>query len=303
MDRRPNTFELFGADFMISEDFYPWLIEINSSPDLGNTTSVTARMCPQCLEDTVKGERDLLIFLGILSNHHLFPVVIDRRNDPKADTGGFELIYKQNIPPSPAYMGLNLFLKGQQITQKTGNGGGKRDGRLKEENKNLKQFVARNISSNGGAGGNGAEKMRKVPVIMDLIECLDVKNGSKRPFTRGQTHRTPHSYLKSKSKVDVDYREKNNGRRHHSCGPVLRQNNTPRVGEEVDRSSCGGEPVLVPAPPKNSSGGEGNLITCIGNRVTEKDENILLPIISSSRKSSSDSVVVALKSPPKAHWK
>lgn len=56
MDRRPNTFELFGADFMICENFYPWLIEINSSPDLGATTSVTARMCPKCLEDVVKGE-------------------------------------------------------------------------------------------------------------------------------------------------------------------------------------------------------------------------------------------------------
>jgi len=61
MDRRPNTFELFGADFMICENFYPWLIEINSSPDLGATTSVTARMCPQCLEDVVKGES---IFMG-----------------------------------------------------------------------------------------------------------------------------------------------------------------------------------------------------------------------------------------------
>jgi len=61
MDRRPNTFELFGADFMICENFYPWLIEINSSPDLGATTSVTARMCPQCLEDVVKGES---MFMG-----------------------------------------------------------------------------------------------------------------------------------------------------------------------------------------------------------------------------------------------
>lgn len=26
MDRRPNTFELYGADFMISEDCQPWLV-------------------------------------------------------------------------------------------------------------------------------------------------------------------------------------------------------------------------------------------------------------------------------------
>lgn len=232
-------------------------------------------------------------------------MVIDRRNDPKADTGGFELIYKQNIPPSPAYMGLNLFLKGQQITQKSGNA--KRDGKVKEETRNLKQFVmARSVSSNGGGGGNGSEKARKVPVIMDLIDCLDVKSGSKRPFTRGQAHRTPHSYLKSKAKVDVDYREKNNGRRHHSCGPVLRHSNTPRVvGEGADRG-MGAESCIVPAqhqPQPSLSAGDSNLITCIGSRVMEKEENTVLPVISSSRKSSSDSVIVALKSPPKAHWK
>lgn len=55
MDKRMNSFELYGADFMLSEDYTPWLIEINSSPDLAPTTSVTARLCPQCLEDLVKG--------------------------------------------------------------------------------------------------------------------------------------------------------------------------------------------------------------------------------------------------------
>uniref|UniRef100_A0A1A9VF55 Tubulin glycylase 3A n=1 Tax=Glossina austeni TaxID=7395 RepID=A0A1A9VF55_GLOAU len=97
MERTPNTFELFGADFMICENFYPWLIEINSSPDLAPTTSVTARMCPQCLEDVIK-------------------VIVDRRGDPKADVGNFELIYRQIVPPTPAYMGLNLCVKGKQLT-------------------------------------------------------------------------------------------------------------------------------------------------------------------------------------------
>lgn len=35
-------------------------------------------------------------------------------------TGGFELIYKQTIPPAPAYLGLNLFLKGTQILHHKG---------------------------------------------------------------------------------------------------------------------------------------------------------------------------------------
>ncbi|KAM7351031.1 tubulin tyrosine ligase-like 3A [Cochliomyia hominivorax] len=102
MERTANTFELFGADFMICENLYPWLIEINSNPDLAPSTSVTARMCPQCLEDVIK-------------------VMIDRRNDPKADVGNFELIYRQNIPPTPAYMGLNLIVKGKQISNRSNN--------------------------------------------------------------------------------------------------------------------------------------------------------------------------------------
>lgn len=45
-------------------------------------------------------------------------MVIDRKHDPRADTGLFELIYKQNIPPTPAYMGLNLYVKGKQAFSK-----------------------------------------------------------------------------------------------------------------------------------------------------------------------------------------
>lgn len=45
-------------------------------------------------------------------------MVVDHRNDPKASTGKFEMIYRQNIPSAPAYLGLNLCLKGTQIAPK-----------------------------------------------------------------------------------------------------------------------------------------------------------------------------------------
>ncbi|XP_013181233.1 PREDICTED: tubulin glycylase 3A-like [Papilio xuthus] len=99
MDKRQNSFELYGADFMLTEDFTPWLIEINSSPDLAPTTSVTARLCPQCLEDVIK-------------------VVLDRRYNVDADTGTFELAYKQVIPKAPAYLGLSLCINGRRLHKK-----------------------------------------------------------------------------------------------------------------------------------------------------------------------------------------
>lgn len=51
-------------------------------------------------------------------------VVIDRRLDPKSDMGNFELAYRQVVPPTPAYMGLNLFVKGKQLLHKANHGHG-----------------------------------------------------------------------------------------------------------------------------------------------------------------------------------
>ncbi|XP_049856568.1 tubulin glycylase 3A-like [Schistocerca gregaria] len=99
MDKRRNSFELFGADFMVTEDFCPWLIEINSCPCMAPTTSVTARMCSQCLEDVIK-------------------VVVDRRQDKRADTGMFECIYKQRVSPAPPYLGMTLAVRGNKCNLK-----------------------------------------------------------------------------------------------------------------------------------------------------------------------------------------
>uniref|UniRef100_A0AAG5DCA9 Tubulin glycylase 3A n=1 Tax=Anopheles atroparvus TaxID=41427 RepID=A0AAG5DCA9_ANOAO len=154
MDRRPNTFELYGADFMITEDFYPWLIEINSSPDLAPSTSVTARLCPQCVEDTIR-------------------VVIDRRSDPNALTGSFELIYKQVIPKTPAYMGLNLQLRGHRITPKSSM---KKD-RMRILPLKPVQNVLQVSRLATSAAASSVVKQSASPVIMDLIECMQFRDG------------------------------------------------------------------------------------------------------------------------------
>lgn len=61
LEKRKNCFELYGADFMVTEDFKPWLLEINSNPALHASTPVTAKMCPQVLRDVIKGIYTFLI--------------------------------------------------------------------------------------------------------------------------------------------------------------------------------------------------------------------------------------------------
>lgn len=49
----------------------------------------------------------------------IFSVVLDRRSNPEADTGTFELVYRQVIPKAPAYLGLQLCINGKRLIKKS----------------------------------------------------------------------------------------------------------------------------------------------------------------------------------------
>ena len=44
-------------------------------------------------------------------------MVLDRKRNKKADTGRFELAYKQKLVPLPSAVGLNLTVEGQQMSR------------------------------------------------------------------------------------------------------------------------------------------------------------------------------------------
>ena len=96
IEDRKNSFELYGADFMLDNEYTPWLIEINCSPAMGGTTKVTERLCSEVLDDCIK-------------------VIIDKKENKSAPTGKWEVIYKQPIISVPPYIGVQLALEGKYL--------------------------------------------------------------------------------------------------------------------------------------------------------------------------------------------
>ncbi|KAG7189152.1 hypothetical protein KM043_008719 [Ampulex compressa] len=148
MDRRKHSFELYGADFMVMEDFSVWLIEINSHPDMSYSTSVTTRLCPQVIADTIK-------------------VVIDFRENKNADTGQFELAYKQRLPSCQPYLGAALSLQGTRInTFEKRSSVNALDSKVSLASKTPMTCLAKKKSMVHSHIG---------PVIVDLIEELEIR--------------------------------------------------------------------------------------------------------------------------------
>lgn len=78
IEKKPGRFELFGCDWIITEDYNVYLLEIQRPPGMGYYSQVSIIVCGKILEDTIR-------------------VTVDYQNDSKASTGGFEIIYEEEI--------------------------------------------------------------------------------------------------------------------------------------------------------------------------------------------------------------
>merc|ERR1719498_803835 len=104
-ESRKGTCELFGYDFMFSEDpsrpegFRTWLIEVNSSPAMDYSTEVTLPLVKKVMEDVPKVLFDI------------------PEKGPDADTGEWALMYKAEqtfASRPPALVGAKLEVVGRK---------------------------------------------------------------------------------------------------------------------------------------------------------------------------------------------
>ena len=90
--RRVNTFEVFGLDFMIDDEFKLYLIEVNTNPCLELSSPLLARLIPNMLENAFKITVDPLLpppegfsskkaFLGDPCPENKFALVFDHKID------------------------------------------------------------------------------------------------------------------------------------------------------------------------------------------------------------------------------
>lgn len=87
-----NAFEIFGCDFILTEQFDTVLLEINSNPNLSASTPVTEHFCPKLIDDLVKGEHLPNNYYTFITMY--FAVVVDLSKSPSSSTGEFERIYQ-----------------------------------------------------------------------------------------------------------------------------------------------------------------------------------------------------------------
>ena len=93
--RRLHCFEVFGLDFMLDEEFKPYLIEVNTNPCLALASPLLIRLIPSMLENALKVAVDSMFmppenftqnkqFRGDAAQENRFELIFDSKIDGPA---------------------------------------------------------------------------------------------------------------------------------------------------------------------------------------------------------------------------
>lgn len=106
IEHRKNSWELYGFDFMIDEDYNAWLIEINSSPACDYSTKVTERYVQKALVE----------LLTVVLDTRAWDAQNRKTRGEKPDTGGWECIYRGQLLETPAAsFGVDMSVRGEAM--------------------------------------------------------------------------------------------------------------------------------------------------------------------------------------------
>jgi tubulin polyglutamylase TTLL1 len=67
------SFEIFGLDYMIDQNFHPWLIEINTNPCLELSSPLLARIIPSMLDNAFRISIDPIFMPSSFSHTQKIP--------------------------------------------------------------------------------------------------------------------------------------------------------------------------------------------------------------------------------------
>jgi hypothetical protein len=104
IEHRANSWELYGFDFMIDDEYNAWLIEINSSPACDYSTTTTERYVQKALVE----------LLSVVLDTREWDEAPKKSRGARPDTGGWELIHQGSLLDMPAgSFGTDMSLKGE----------------------------------------------------------------------------------------------------------------------------------------------------------------------------------------------